>query len=123
MATWLKNKLTPDELETLRRYLCCDLPELGEAPPAAPTERNGSKGYAVGGFVSNAQVSELSGVPLNGGTTQTIVARIKADPSDEALRLKSGNGWTFRKRLAEEMVQLGYTDRSPSWEVVQVGQL
>ena len=124
IAAWLKKKLAPDDLAALRHHLCTEEIELDMAStPPPPKNRKSAGQLVVGSFASNSQVSELVGQALRGGSSQILVARIKADPENESLRTRAGNGWIFRKRLTEEMVQMGYTDKSPSWEVVQVGQL
>jgi len=120
-AAWLKRNFSPDDLAVLCQSLCSDSADDLQPAPAAPRNRKSVEDLVVGAFTSLEQVNELTGEPISRSAQQTLVNKLRANPSDEALRLKSGNGWTFRKRLGEEMAQLGYTDRSPSWEVIERG--
>jgi hypothetical protein len=120
-AAWLKRNFSPEDLAVLCQSLCSDSVDDLQPAPAAPRNRKSVEALAVGSFVSLDQVNDLTGEPISRSTQQHLVSKIKANPDDDALRLRSGNGWTFRKRTGEEMVQLGYTDRSPSWEVIERG--
>lgn len=124
MAAWLKKTLSSEKLDELRRHLCCEQEVVDKAHAAhQPKNRKAIGDLTIGSFASSAQAGALVGASLIGGANQKLVEKIKTDPSNEELRTRRGNGWVFRKRLGEEMVELGYTDRSPSWEVLQVGQL
>jgi hypothetical protein len=124
IAAWLKKTLAPEDLAALRHHLCNEETELDTASSTAqPKNRKVAGDLEVGSFASNAQVGELVGACLTGSANTRLIEKIKTDPANESLRTCTGNGWTFRKWLREEVVQLGYTDKSPSWEVVQVGQL
>lgn len=124
MAAWLKKTLSAEVLDELRRHLCCEQEEVDKAHAAhQPKNWKAIGDLTIGSFASSAQAGELVGASLIGGANQKLVEKIKSDPSNEELRIRRGNGWVFRKWLAEEMVELGYTGRSPSWEVLQVGQL
>ena len=119
-AAWLKRNFSPGDLAVLCQSLCSDSADEPPAP-AAPRNRKSVEDLVVGTFASLDQVNDLTGSPISRTAQQNLVNKLRANPSNEAERLRSGNGWTFRKRLGEEMVQLGYTDKSPSWEVIERG--
>lgn len=120
-AAWLRRNFSPQDLAILCQSLCSESADEQPAQPSAPRNRKSVDDLVVGSFASLEQVNELTGLPISRNSQQKLANKIKANPGDESLRLRSGNSWTFRKHTGEEMVRLGYTDRSPSWEVIERG--